>query len=127
VTGRRQQAKMTVRKYIDDVNFLVGKDFRDTMRHLQRELHDNLAGLAEELQRTTAATLQAVQQSAQQDQTQRQQRLQTVDNELKRLANAKAKLQQMMSAPTPEASGAATTPERSGGATTPERSGGATA
>ncbi len=94
--ARRQQAKQTVRKYIDDVNFYVGKDFRDTIRHLQRELRDNFSARAEELQRSTADALQAVQQTAQQDQAQRQQRLQYCETELKRLATAKQKLSSMM-------------------------------
>jgi hypothetical protein len=104
--ARRQQAKMNVRRYIDDVNFQVGKDFRDTIRHLQKELRDHFATRAEEVQRSTQAALQAVQQSAQQDQQQRQQRLQVVDAEVKRLAGVKQKLQGMLP----------TTPQRSGGA-----------
>ena len=95
--GGGHAERRAVSRYIDDVNFHVGKDFRDTVRHLQRELRDNFATRAEEVQRSSAAALQAVQQSAQQDQAQRQQRLQVVEGELKKLGTAKQKLQQMMS------------------------------
>jgi hypothetical protein len=96
LTGRRQQAKAAVRKYIDDVSFHVGKDFRDTIRGLQRELRDAFSGRAEEIQRSTAASLAAVQQTAQQTQAERQQRVQVVDAELKKLATAKERLAAML-------------------------------
>jgi hypothetical protein len=95
LTARRQQAKTSVRRYIDDVNFHVGKDFRDTIRHLQRELRDTFSGRAEELQRSTADALTAVQQTAQKDQGERQQRLQVLDAELKKLATVKQRLAAM--------------------------------
>ena len=37
---RRTQAKAAARRYVDEVNFVVGKDSRDTMRHLQRDLRE---------------------------------------------------------------------------------------
>ena len=90
LTSRRQQAKTAMRRYIDDVNFHVGKDFRDTIRHLQRELRETFSARAEEVQRSAAESLAAVQQGAQKDQGERQQRLQVLDAELKRLADSEA-------------------------------------
>jgi FtsZ-binding cell division protein ZapB len=104
LTARRQQAKAAVRRYIDDVNFNVGKDFRDTIRHLQRELRETFSSRAEELQRSTAEALTAVQQTAQKDQAERQQRLQALDTDLKRLATVKQRLAAMapeLSSPQP--------------------------
>lgn len=95
LTARRQQAKTAMRRYIDDVNFHVGKDFRDTIRHLQRELRETFSARAEEVQRSAAEALTAVQQSAQKDQAERQQRLQVLDAELKRLATVKQRLAAM--------------------------------
>ena len=95
LTARRQQAKTAMRRYIDDVNFNVGKDFRDTIRHLQRELRDTFSTRAEELQRSTADALTAVQPSAQTDQGERQQRLQVLDADLKKLATVKQRLTAM--------------------------------
>lgn len=94
--SRRQQAKAAVRRFIDDVNFSVGKDFRDTVRHLQRDLRDTFAQVADELQRSTAESLTAVQQAAQADQAQRQQRLQQLDADLKRIGGVKQKLAAML-------------------------------
>ena len=95
LAARRQQAKASMRRYIDDVNFHVGKDFRDTIRHLQRELRDTFAARAEEVQRSAGEALAAVQQTAQKDQGERQQRLQALDAELKRLAMVKQRLAAM--------------------------------
>ena len=95
LAARRQQAKTAMRRYIDDVNFHVGKDFRDTIRHLQRELRETFAARAEEVQRSAGEALAAVQQAAQKDQGERQQRLQAIDAELKRLATVKQRLAAM--------------------------------
>ncbi|HEX8802859.1 MAG TPA: dynamin family protein, partial [Acidimicrobiales bacterium] len=40
---RRNQAKQAHRKYTDEVTFVVGKDSRDTMRRVQRQLRDYFA------------------------------------------------------------------------------------
>ena len=37
---RRQEAKQALRRYIDEAQFAVGKDQRDTLRRVQRELRD---------------------------------------------------------------------------------------
>jgi predicted GTPase len=83
---RRSQAKQAHRKYTDEVGFVVGKDSRDTMRRLQRQLRDFFAARAEELHRSTADALGAAQQAAKSDQATRQQRLRDVKAELDRIA-----------------------------------------
>jgi hypothetical protein len=82
---RRQEAKQAVRRYIDELQFSVGKDLRDTLRNIQRLLRDSFQARAEELQQTTNDALAAAQRSAQATEAQRQERLQSVDAEIARI------------------------------------------
>lgn len=92
LNGRRQQAKAAVRKFVDEVSFQVGKDFRDTTRHLQRELRDTFARRADEIQRSTTENLAAATRATQQDKAESQARLQRIEADLKRLGGVRQKL-----------------------------------
>ena len=83
---RRNQARQAVRKYTDEVTFVVGKDSRDTLRRTQRIMRDFFAARAEELHRSTTSALAAAQQAVKSDASGRQKRLKDVDAELKRIA-----------------------------------------
>lgn len=83
LTQLRQQAKQAHRKYTEEVNLQVGKDSRDTLRRVQRDLRDSFAGIAEEVQRSTAEALQAAQTAAKIAQDERAKRLAAVDQQLK--------------------------------------------
>jgi hypothetical protein len=85
LTIRRQEAKAAVRRYVDEAQFALGKDLRDGLRRIQRELRDLFQARAEELQRTTNEALAAAQQAAQSTVQERQERLRAVDAELERL------------------------------------------
>ncbi|PVZ07664.1 dynamin family protein [Actinomycetospora cinnamomea] len=61
---RRQEAKTAVRRVIDDFNLQVGKDSRDAIRHVQRELRTSWGERVAELQRSAAAALSAAQAEA---------------------------------------------------------------
>ncbi len=50
---RRAQARNAVRRYCDEVHFVIGKDSRDTLRRVQRQLRDHYSRRAEELNRST--------------------------------------------------------------------------
>ncbi len=67
LTVRRNQARQALRKYTDEVGFVVGKDSRDTLRRVQRQLRDHYAARAEELHRSTGEALAAAQQAARSD------------------------------------------------------------
>ncbi|MGQ0629734.1 MAG: dynamin family protein [Sporichthyaceae bacterium] len=47
---RQAEAKATVRRYADDVIFHVGKDSRDMLRRVQRQLRDHFTAVATELE-----------------------------------------------------------------------------
>jgi hypothetical protein len=82
---RRQQAKTAVRRYLDEASFQVGKDSRDALRRVQRQLRDEFSARAEELSRSVSARLTAAQQAAQTEGARRDERRADVDAELARL------------------------------------------
>lgn len=57
LTQRQQQARIAVRKHIDDVTMSVGKDMRDTVRRIQRQLRDEFSVRADELVASTREAL----------------------------------------------------------------------
>jgi predicted GTPase len=85
VVKRRGQAKNAVRRYCDEVSFVMGKDSRDTLRRVQRQLRDHYAALAEELNRSNAQALTAATEAAKRGQADRDKRLKDLDAELSRL------------------------------------------
>ncbi|NKQ53159.1 dynamin [Amycolatopsis sp. K13G38] len=64
---RRTLAKNAVRRFVDEFNLQVGKDSRDAMRQVQRELRDAYAARVDELQRSTAEALAAASQAVRDD------------------------------------------------------------
>jgi hypothetical protein len=83
---RRAQAKAAARRYVDEVNFVISKDQRDTLRHLQRDLREYFAGRAEQAQRTAADAVAAATAAAKAGQDDHAARLANVDGELARIA-----------------------------------------
>ncbi|MBC3190527.1 dynamin family protein [Pseudonocardia sp. C8] len=61
---RRNEAKQTVRRFVDEFQMQVGKDSRDAIRHVQRELRGAWSERVAELQRSAAAGLAAAQEAA---------------------------------------------------------------
>jgi GTPase SAR1 family protein len=84
--ARRAQAKNAMRRYCDEVSFVMGKDSRDTLRRIQRQLRDHYSGLADELNRSNAEALTAATAAAKKTQTERDARLRDIEAELARLA-----------------------------------------
>ena len=82
---RRMEAKNTVRRYVDDVSFQVGKQSRDMLRHVQRELRDHFMARSEELVRSAQESLIAAERAAQAGTAERQQRTADLKAELERI------------------------------------------
>ena len=74
-----------MRRYCDEISFVSGKDSRDTVRRVQRQLRDHYTRLADELNRSTAAALAGAADTAKRSQAERQKRLKDLDAELTRL------------------------------------------
>ena len=85
VQKRRSEAKNAVRRYCDKVTFVAGKDSRDTLRQVQRELRDHYTSLAEELNKSNSAALVAASEAATRTKAERERRLKDVEAELARI------------------------------------------
>ncbi|WP_018332928.1 dynamin family protein [Actinomycetospora chiangmaiensis] len=83
---RRSDAKMAVRKHIDDVTFQVGKDSRDMLRMVQRTLRDHFQDLAQELTTSMSESVASAQAAVRTATTDREQRVRDLEAELGRLA-----------------------------------------
>ena len=83
---RRMEAKNTVRRYVDDVSFQVGKQSRDMLRHVQRELRDHFMARSDELVRSAQESLIAAERASQTGEAGRQQRIADLRAELERIA-----------------------------------------
>jgi hypothetical protein len=92
---RRQQAKATVRQFIDDASFELNKEIRDELRRLQRALRDHYSACADELKKSVTASLAAAKSAAQSDQSEREKRIADVRAERGRLSNLRAQAQQL--------------------------------
>ncbi|MDG2113588.1 MAG: dynamin family protein [Actinomycetota bacterium] len=85
LTLRRQQAKLGIKKFIDDVTFRVNKHSRDTLRQIQRDLRDANMTRAQELNTTASEALKAAQSALQADESERTRRLKELDASLDQL------------------------------------------
>jgi len=79
VEYRRQQAKQELRRYVDEVTFVVGKDSRDAVRHVQRFLRDEFTGRAALAERSSVRALDAVRETVQIPEPQRARRAEELD------------------------------------------------
>ncbi|MBS1907053.1 MAG: dynamin family protein [Actinobacteria bacterium] len=61
---RQQEAKMIVRRHIDEVTFQVSKQLKDRLRLVQRISRDHFGSMAEELHRSLSEALARAQQAA---------------------------------------------------------------
>jgi len=91
LTQRRTQARNAIRRYCDEVSFVMGKDSRDTLRRIQRQLRDHYSGLAEELNRSNTEALFAATEAAKRNQAEREARLKNIDAELTRMRQLRAR------------------------------------
>ncbi|MCC6438186.1 MAG: dynamin family protein [Acidimicrobiales bacterium] len=92
LTQRKMQAKQAVRKYTDDLMFVAGKDSRDTLRRLNRQLRDFFLSRAEELTASTSESLAAAQQALRSSEQTRVQRKKTVTALLNQVALVRPKI-----------------------------------
>ncbi|MEV6598544.1 dynamin family protein [Actinoplanes sp. NPDC051346] len=84
-TNRQNQARNAIRRYCDEVTFVMTKDSRDTLRRIQRQLRDHYSGLADELARSNAKSLTAAAEAAQRTTAERESRLRDLTAEQDRL------------------------------------------
>lgn len=85
LSRRQHEAKLLVRRYIDEVVFQVGKQLKDRLRLVQRSARDHFGSMAEELHRSLSEALSASKQAAGSYTSQRDQRVAQLQSQLKRL------------------------------------------
>ena len=89
---RRQEARVAVRTYVDDVQFEVGTRMRDMLRELQRELRDDVAARLDELQRTLTDAATALERTLKQGEATRSARIGQLEEELRALTDLETRL-----------------------------------
>jgi replication fork clamp-binding protein CrfC len=78
----RNEAKMNMRKFVDDVQFVVGKESRDRLKGIQRQLRDHYRGIANQTTRSLNETLQATIAAAKLEENERNTRARELERQL---------------------------------------------
>jgi replication fork clamp-binding protein CrfC len=78
----RNEAKMNMRKFVDDVSFVVNKESRDRLKGIQRQLRDHYRGIANQTTRSLNESLQATIASAQLEENERGTRIRELERQL---------------------------------------------
>ncbi|WP_223163903.1 isoniazid-induced dynamin-like GTPase IniA [Mycobacterium simiae] len=77
----RAEAKANVRRFVDDVSFVVGKESRDRLKMIQRMLRDHYRDIANELTRSLNESLQATVAAAQVEKAERDNRIRELERQ----------------------------------------------
>jgi replication fork clamp-binding protein CrfC len=79
----RAEAKMNMRRFIDDVSFVVTKESRDRLKLVQRQLRDHYRDIANQANRSLNESLQATIASARMKETESNTRIKELERQLK--------------------------------------------
>ncbi|MEX3656817.1 isoniazid-induced dynamin-like GTPase IniA [Mycolicibacterium fortuitum] len=77
----RGEAKTNMRKFIDDVAFVVGKESRDRLKGIQRQLRDHYRGIANQTTRSLNESLQATLAAAKVEENERNNRIRELERQ----------------------------------------------
>jgi replication fork clamp-binding protein CrfC len=78
----RNEAKTNLRRFVDDVSFVVGKESRDRLKAIQRQLRDHYREIANQTTRSLNESLQATIASAQLRENERNTRVRELERQL---------------------------------------------
>ena len=92
IARRQSEAKAAVRRHVDEVVFQVGKDSREMLRVVQRDLRDHYSELADQLNRSIRESVASAERSVQATQAERERRLTEISNELPALGALRARV-----------------------------------
>lgn len=82
---RRSEAKVLIRRQVDEIIFQVGKQLRDRLRIVQRTTRDHFTAIADEHHRSLADSVLAAQRAATMYATERDTRVKTLRRDLERV------------------------------------------
>ena len=78
----RSDAKTSVRRFVDDVAFVVGKESRDRLKGIQRQLRDHYREIANQTTRSLNESLQATMAAAKLEENERNTRVKELERQL---------------------------------------------
>ncbi|WNG93262.1 dynamin-like GTPase family protein [Mycobacterium sp. ITM-2016-00318] len=78
----RSEAKMNMRRFVDDVAFVVGKESRDRLKGIQRQIRDHYRGIANQATRSLNESLQATLTAAKMEENERNSRVAELERQL---------------------------------------------
>ncbi|SON59238.1 Isoniazid-induced protein IniA [Mycobacterium simulans] len=78
----RAEAKTNVRRFVDDILFVVGKESRDRLKTLQRTIRDHYRDLANEITRSLNESLQSMLTAAHLEEAERDNRIRELERQL---------------------------------------------
>jgi replication fork clamp-binding protein CrfC len=78
----RNEAKTNLRKFVDDVMFVVSKESRDRLKGVQRQLRDHYRDIANQTTRSLNESLQAAMAAAKLEEAERNTRVKELDRQL---------------------------------------------
>jgi replication fork clamp-binding protein CrfC len=78
----RNEAKTNLRKFVEDVSFVVGKESRDRLKGIQRQLRDHYRDIANQTTRSLNESLQATIAAARMEETERNTRIRELERQL---------------------------------------------
>jgi hypothetical protein len=96
---RRNEAKMAVRRHLDEVVFQVSKHLKDRLRVVHRTLRDLIGDRAQELSRTMNEALQGAQQAVRADSADREARTRRLVSQLQRVERLTAQVVRLDAVP----------------------------
>ena len=99
VARRQAEAKTAVRRHVDEIVFQVGKDSREMLRAVQRDLRDHYSELADQLNRSIKESVASAERTVAATRTERERRLAEIPDELAALGELRARVAALLDAP----------------------------
>lgn len=101
LSRRQQEAKVIVRRHIDEVTFQVGKQLRDRLRLVQRTARDHFGSMADELHRSLSDALLTAKKAATDFTASRDQRVVELQDRLQELERLRRAIPALPPDPSP--------------------------
>ncbi|MCZ8380106.1 dynamin-like GTPase family protein [Mycobacterium sp. CPCC 205372] len=101
----RNDAKINMRKFVDDVSFVVGKESRDRLKGIQRQLRDHYREIANQTTRSLNESLQATLAAAKMEETERNARVKELERRRNILRQVLDHCEKLSVAPIPATQG----------------------
>lgn len=92
VAKRRADAKIAIRKFTDDVSFQVGKESKDRLRVIQRQLRDHFTDIADQTLRSLSESMTVAQDAANVEQQERHRRAADLERQVTELTGMRDRM-----------------------------------